>query len=899
MKKSLLLGLFLMVAGMLNAQTKKSLTWDDVIKWNRITETSVSSDGNYVVTKYEPWQGDAVMQLFDKNGKEVVAITGANSHQFTTDGKYVLFTQYPLTADITALKEKKAKKEDYPKNKLGILSVTGNVVYIDSLQSYKLPADWSGYVAYQKVPAKSGEKSALVIRNLASQQETVIPAVTGFKFADEAEYLIYAVQGDNPGVYLYDLKKGAPVALYSGSQKVAQLAVNKNGTRAAFIVVNDGNDKTGSSNELYYWKGNGTASSVAAKGKAGIPENWIVNENQSLTFADNTNRLFFQTAPAYLEKDTTMLERPVVETWHWQDPKIYTQQVVDKEKDLKAGYLAVYLEDKGTVTQLANEDMPRVELIDKGDSDMALVQTSVPYEVEGMWESPARSDIYLMNITNAELETVLKGARARVSVSPAAKYLYWYQSADSSWYTYNIAEKQQVKLTDPVSLPTYNEINDVPNYANAYGCPGWTANDESIWLYDRFDIWQLDPMNKKAPVNLTVSGREKQLQYRIVKFDRDEKFIDPNKQLFLQVYNQTTKGSGYAVATLNKPVVPTMIMQGDYRLTAPVKAKNSDVIIYTKENFELFPDVLLSDLSLKNSVQLTNANPQQKEFNWGTAELVSWISADGIRLEGVLYKPENFDPNKKYPMICSFYEKNSDEFNSYRTPEVHRSTIDYHYYTSNGYLIFNPDIVYTDGYPGESCFNALMPGISVLIDRGFVDEKRIGAQGHSWGGYQVAYLAAHTRLFAAIESGAPVVNMISAYGGIRWATGINRAFQYERGQSRIGHSIWDTPLRYIENSPIFNMDKVTTPILIMANDHDGHVPWWQGIEYYVALRRLQKPAWLLNYNNEPHWPQVFANKLDFQKRMEQFFNHYLKDEPMPEWMEKGRPEVVKDVTLGY
>lgn len=342
-----------------------------------------------------------------------------------------------------------------------------------------------------------------------------------------------------------------------------------------------------------------------------------------------------------------------------------------------------------------------------------------------------------------------------------------------------------------------------------------------------------------------------------------------------------------------------MIMQGDYRLTAPVKAKNSDVIIYTKENFELFPDVLLSDLSLKNSVQLTNANPQQKEFNWGTAELVSWISADGIRLEGVLYKPENFDPNKKYPMICSFYEKNSDEFNGYRTPEVHRSTIDYHYYTSNGYLIFNPDIVYTDGYPGESCFNALMPGISVLIDRGFVDEKRIGAQGHSWGGYQVAYLAAHTRLFAAIESGAPVVNMISAYGGIRWATGINRAFQYERGQSRIGHSIWDTPLRYIENSPIFNMDKVTTPILIMANDHDGHVPWWQGIEYYVALRRLQKPAWLLNYNNEPHWPQVFANKLDFQKRMEQFFNHYLKDEPMPEWMEKGRPEVVKDVTLGY
>ncbi|MCU0456013.1 MAG: prolyl oligopeptidase family serine peptidase, partial [Bacteroidales bacterium] len=240
----------------------------------------------------------------------------------------------------------------------------------------------------------------------------------------------------------------------------------------------------------------------------------------------------------------------------------------------------------------------------------------------------------------------------------------------------------------------------------------------------------------------------------------------------------------------------------------------------------------------------------------------------------------------------------SDLF-SHRMPEAHRSTIDYHYYTSNGYLVFNPDVHYINGYPGQSAFNCVMPGITALLEKGFVDEKRIGAQGHSWGGYQVAYLATRTNLFAAIESGAPVVNMYSAYGGIRWETGVNRSMQYEHQQSRIGATIWEAPHLYWENSPLFAIEKVQTPILIMSNDQDGAVPWWQGIEFFVAMRRLGKPAWLLNYNGEPHWPQKMPNKVDFQKRMSQFFGHYLKGEPMPEWMKDGVPATEKEFTLGY
>jgi dipeptidyl aminopeptidase/acylaminoacyl peptidase len=232
-------------------------------------------------------------------------------------------------------------------------------------------------------------------------------------------------------------------------------------------------------------------------------------------------------------------------------------------------------------------------------------------------------------------------------------------------------------------------------------------------------------------------------------------------------------------------------------------------------------------------------------------------------------------------------------------PEPHRSTIDYHYYTSNGYLVFNPDIYYKTGYPGEDAFNCVMPGVTALIEKGFVDDKHIGAQGHSWGGYQVAYLATRTNLFAAIESGAPVVNMFSAYGGIRWGSGMSRSFQYEHTQSRIGKSIWESPLRYIENSPLFTLDKVSTPILIMANDDDGAVPWYQGIEYFIGLRRLGKPVWLLNYNEADHWPLKIRDKQDFQIRLSQFFDHYLKGEPMPKWMDQGIPAVEKGVEMGY
>lgn len=335
-----------------------------------------------------------------------------------------------------------------------------------------------------------------------------------------------------------------------------------------------------------------------------------------------------------------------------------------------------------------------------------------------------------------------------------------------------------------------------------------------------------------------------------------------------------------------------------YNFERPIKAKNAEKYVFTRENFNEFPNLLYSN-DLKTFKTISNANPQQKNYNWGSIELVEWTSLDGQKLQGLLAKPDNFDPKKQYPMIVNFYERSSEGLYNHRAPFPNRSQINYTFYTSRGYIVFNPDIPYRIGYPGESAFNAVVSGATSLIDRGFIDRKRVALQGHSWGGYQIAYIITRTDMFRCVESGAPVVNMISAYGGVRWESGLSRAFQYERSQSRIGGPIWEYPLRYLENSPIFTIDKVNTPVLILSNDKDGAVPWYQGIEFFTAMRRLNKPAWLLNYNDEPHWPLKPQNRKDFQKRMQQFFDYYLKDAPMPKWMQRGVPAMEKGILQGF
>ena len=901
MKSLRLLGIGLLaVIPFLSMKAQKALTPQDLEAWKRITTRAISNDGQWAAAMFSPWSGDSEVQVLASDGKSVQTYAPASDVKFSSSSQFVLVKKVPAVALTDSLKLKKTKKDKMPMDELVIRNLKNGTEWtIDSLKGYKL-AEKGDWMAYQR----TRKDSSLVVVSLDGAQKYVLPSASDYGFAKDKSVLYFVTKedkdGKKPGMYVWTAEAPQPVLVKEGKGIFVQPTFDNAGSKLAFLYTNDKKEKDYTM-ALWVSENAGEAREVVTRATAGLPEGWVVSPNQRLSFSDDAARLFLGTAPAPLRKDSTILDanRPNVQVWNWDEPVQYTVQQYNVKRDLKKSYAAVYQLKNNKLVQIADVELPDAQLPVKGMGDWAIVSTSKPYSLSSMWEGRTRSDYYKVSLATGERTLISEADYAGYRLSPTGKYVGTYNATDSCWYTINLADNRKIQLTTPQTFPAWDEDNDVPNYPSPHGMAGWTKEDAALLIYDRYDIWSFDPEGKKAPVKLTKNGRENKVTYRRVALDREQMDIDLKEPMLLTGFNEVDKTTAIYRARLTSPVNPTLLAGGSYNYDNVMKAKNADKYIYSRENFEVFPDVWFTDASFKKSIQLTQGIRQQDSFIWGTAELISWISLDGKKLEGVIYKPANFDPNKKYPMIVNFYERNSETLNKYRMPEPHRSTIDYRMYLSNGYIVFNPDNRYRDGYPGESCYNCVMPGIQEVLSRGYVDEKRIGAQGHSWGGYQVAYLATRTRLFAAIESGAPVVNMFSAYGGIRWGSGLARSFQYEHTQSRLGATPWADPRRYFENSPLFLMDKVETPILIMHNDQDGHVPWYQGIEYFVALKRLGKPAWMLNYTGEPHWPTKNPNKLDFQIRMKQFFDHFLKGEPMPKWMKEGVPAVKQPYELGY
>jgi dipeptidyl aminopeptidase/acylaminoacyl peptidase len=440
----------------------------------------------------------------------------------------------------------------------------------------------------------------------------------------------------------------------------------------------------------------------------------------------------------------------------------------------------------------------------------------------------------------------------------------------------------------------FNEEHDTPDTPPAYGSAGFTKDGKWALVYDEFDVWAVAP-DGGAAKKLT-DGRGSRLEFRVVRFDPDEeeeRGIDSTKPLLLRAEDTETRDSGfYSLANLETGT-PKKLLMGPKNYRALGKAKDADVVMMTATTFHDQPDIQITDMAFRQPKKATDANPQQAGILWGTGELIKYRNDDGAELQAALYKPENFNPNRKYPMMVYIYERLSQNVHSFVRPAPGTS-INIAYYVSNGYIVLTPDIVYTTGHPGQSALKCVLPAIEAVVEKGYVNRGSIGIQGHSWGGYQTAYLLTQTNIFHAAEAGAPVVDMISAYNGIRWGTGLPRQFQYEKTQSRIGGTLWEEPLRFIENSPVFQMDRVKTPVLILQNDGDDAVPWYQGIEFFLSLRRLGKEAYLFNYNGEPHGLRRRPDQKDYTVRMQEFFDYLLKDAPKPAWMEKGIPYIERE-----
>ena len=856
---------------------------------------------------------------------------------FTADSRFLVFTIEPAKAEVNKAKKEKKKPEEMPKNSLGIMDLSnGTVTRVERVKTFRVPEDGTGYFAYlmeakpEEKPAgtpkpestPSGETTApvatpspspragsargkkkeygteLVLRNTATANERKFSDVLDFTISRDAKSLVFTVSSkkeESNGVYAVTTDSDSePVALLSGKGKYQRLTWDENNTQLAFTSDKEDADAKQPKFHVYEWnRKDPQAAEVVSVNSPGFRKEFVVSERANLSFSLDGSHLFLGTAPPpepekNPDEEIPADEKVLVDLWHWKDDYVQPIQRIRAEQDRNRSYRAVYDLNAKKFVQLADETMENIS--PSNDGSYAIGTDNRKYRTISDYD-PGFTDYYLVNTADGSRKPLLTKQRSNVSLSPNAKYAIYFDGKD--WYSYSVADGSTANLTRNISANFYDEENDTPSTPGSYGIAGWTKDDADVLIYDRYDIWQVSP-NGSGAKNLTDGvGRKESTRLRYVRLDPRERWIDPDKPMLLSAENEETRDSGYYRDKVNSTALPQKLLMAAKDFNNPTKAKDADVMIMTASRFDQFPDIWVTNSSFRELKRVSNGDAQRAAFNWGTGELVSFKNTDGVPLKGLLLKPDNFDPKKKYPMIVYIYEKLSQGLHAFRNPAPGTS-INPTYYVSNGYLVYMPDIVYTIGYPGPSALKCVLPGVQAVVDRGYVNEKAIGIQGHSWGGYQIAYMVTQTNRFRAAAPGALVANMTSAYSGIRWGTGLPRQFQYERSQSRIGGSLWDYPLRFLDNSPIFRADRVETPLLMIHNDEDDAVPWYQGIEFFLALRRLGKEAYMFTYNGEKHGLRKRINQKDYTRRLQEFFDHFLKGALAPEWMEKGIPYLQRE-----
>lgn len=953
---------FALAASALASAQLKPLDHSVYDDWKSIQGRTMSRDGAWAAWTIAPQEGDGVAEIKSLTSSTSHRIERAATLRFTFDSGFILGTQSPKFAEARDARRARKPANEQPKSSLVILNLkSGRQDVVEKVSTWSLPAKGGAWVMYRldtgtaapagtagpgvrpgarpgarppgassdeeecfdwdqsATPAQQSEQqkegkaeeakkkpdhpigSEYILRALDTGKELKIADCASFTWNEKgtrALVVISTKDGKGDGLFLWDFS-GAdpkPTPIMTGLGRYPRAVFSEDEAKIAFFTDRDTySDKTPEP-ALYLWDGK-SAQKVLSSSDTRIPDGMrLLSTGLSFNKAGTHLELSLQPKP---EPEPTLPheeDRVSLDVWHWKDPQTQLAQLRTAAAERGRSFLTRLNLKSGSLVQLASKDFPSLRIPSEGEPAYGLILDGRPYQLQTTW-GDASQDVHLIHLATGTKRLIEEDLKGTAFLSPDGAYLILIDSEEKQIYSITPGTGERKSLVK--GIPTlFDEEEDRPALSAPYGFDGFTK-DGQILVYDRWDAWLLDLKGVKAPLCVTRGlGRATETEYRLVSFDQESPWLDVSGRAVFTRTENRTKEVNYALGDFTGRTSPKTLIKGPMVVSGLAKAADAERYTYTKQTFSTFPDVWTSDLTFAKETRLSDANPQKSQYLWGTSELVEYLSNDGKPLQGVLIKPGGFDPSKQYPMVVYFYETSSQNLHRFISPSPSASTINPSYFASNGYVVFMPDIPYKEGYPGESAMNAILPGTQKVLGMGFVDPKKVGLQGQSWGGYQVAYLVTESNMFAAASAGAAVSNMTSAYSGIRYGSGVLRQMQYEAGQSRIGKNLWDAPLRYLENSPVFFADKIKTPLLLMNNDQDGAVPWTEGIQLFAALRRLQRPCWLLVYNGEDHNLVQRKNRKDLSVRLSQFFDHYLKGAPMPVWMESGIPATEKGRTMG-
>lgn len=932
---------------------KRALIHDDYDSWQSISDFGISDDGQFAFSTINPQVGDGVSILYNlKEGTEIARWSRAFDLKFLPNSGFLVFTVMPSFSEMRSLKLKKEEKIKLPQKQCVLVSLINNkIISLDSLGAIsKLKIDFGQTDLNQKKSDIFG-----ILRPSFGKKKPNLSLFLTEALDSNGFYKVDSI-GSWENIISWEFskdrtsKRACYIVVENEKSKIHSLLFNPFSPDslidigAAFNSVAIGNVESDPIyDRLYYTKKiriDDSFSSlwsvtldkentqpfittskkimIAELNSPGLPPGYCPSSTGQIIIEERGLYFYYQRPFLPVEWDDSLTlkeERAKLDIWSWNDKVIQPQQSKRFSSEKEPKYLAFYSFQDKNIRCLGNSDFPNVQYVKNRKHKWLVRYSQKKYERQYSWDIQLPFDVQLVSLIDGDVldvGTELLLARPPV-MNPEGTAIAYYQLDKRLWEVGRIdsaVNKKPVlrKIDVPILKPVWDEEHDSPSFAYPYGSPGWLSSGDLV-VYDAYDIWAFNPVNSKLRNLTSAIGRKTETRMRILKLepniDKDfyiKKGIDNrDKSITIRTFHEPSKASGIKIFNSDEKKYLT-ISFGDVKHSGYKRAKWSNSFLFFQENTLSSPDLysytFTNDTIFKRDkeiVRLTELNPQQDSFIWPEVKMINY-KALGKKLQGLLYTPDIKSNEESLPLIVYFYESYSDRLHDYKTPAPSASTINLSWFVSNGYAVFIPDIIYKKGHPGKSALRCINSGVNAALRfEKRIDPNRIGLQGQSWGGYQAAFVITQTDRYVCAMAGAPVSNMFSAYGGIRYSSGMSRQFQYEKTQSRIGETPWRRFDLYKKNSPVFFANNVKTPLLIMHNDNDGAVPYTQGIELFMGLRRLDKPVWMLVYNGEQHNLKKRANRIDLSKRMGEFFDHYLKYSPKPNWMAKGRPLLEKPI----
>lgn len=905
--------LLTVTAPSVEAQQRTTLTEGDYDQWERLGGATLSPNGAWMAVSIGRVSDEGELRIHSTTSDSVVAVPFGTNAAFSSDNRWVAYSIGVSEDEREAAQERDQKVYD----KLGLLNLeTGVQMTRDDFASFVFSDD-GRYIALRRYKPEDKESDGVdvVVHDLAAGTDMSFGNVSEMTWQEDGTLLAMTTDADDQvgnGVTVYDPSSGRIRSLDADQATYRQLSWRDGSSDLVVYKTSIDEAYEDTAHVAMVWReleqDQLRRYTLSAEASPAFPASMRIVEFRVPAWSDDGQTLFVgiqerRPAPPSCDDDDAAQEggsgdgceddddAPGVEIWHTLDRDPVPQQRVRERQLRQVNYLSAWNVEAGGFVQLGDDLTEQTMMVDGGRHVIGLDET--PYDEHAMFRQQF-SDLYAIDVETGAKSKITDRMTGGGAASPDGRYIVWFSGED--WYSYDLEDGETRNITAGVGAEFVNlDVTPTREQMPSFGIAAWMEDGRSVLLNDRWDVWRilLDGSGGEA----LTRGAAESIRYRIASrdLDGDDDGIGSDETVYYSVYSEWTKEAGFAAADAGD--LPEMLvweekMFGGF-FTPFMKAEDADVYAFRMESYDDSPDYFVAGPDLDEPHQVTKTNPFHDDYAWGRVELVDYENEWGRRLQGVLTYPANYDPSESYPMIVYHYELLSQGMHQYQVPDP-TQYYNQQIWSQNGYFVFRPDIVYRDRRPGQSNVETLRPAVAAAVAQApAVDAERIGLIGHSWGGYQTTYFVTQDDLFASAVAGAPLTNLMSMYLSFYWNSGGTDARIFEISQGRMQVPWWEDWDSYEANSPIHHIQNMETPLLMMFGTNDGAVEYNQGVEFYNAARRLGKQMVLLSYDGENHGLAREPNQLDYQNRIMQWFGHYLKGEPAPDWISTGVPYITQ------